>query len=465
MSFSTLVIGAFDCNDRVHTFLVSSEYPGQPFSWDTFPGDDLPRQGPRKVGGYWAVPFSIRIQGNTPDDLEARIGALRAEIPGCDAAPETNMATIGQPNRSHVGTLTIHASPRIAVPVDVLYTAGESAQVSFTLTCDPYVNAAAEMLHDDLGFDAPCLVPLAGQTGQFATPLDLLLDAGALELTSCYVGHTDDETAVIGDFVKPLAAASWSAGSAQTDAAGYPAGAGNTVWRHTAAAYTDVDVTTTPAGQYLVFANCKCTDVGAGSTIETPFSGPVLIPTTTLHLLPLGVISLPIRVVRGAGTDLLRIAITGGGAAEDAAANYVALLPVSRGLIGRQVTSGHAHSVLWADGTMYVEDVVKPGEAYGGTAPLRTLKGQLVVLAEQATPAPTTHLHATAIDTPRWEQFPSAVGPRTFGTMALNGLAEEVAPTTDAGWQDYAAGALTADTYGATVLIAAVADTGWRDYS
>lgn len=139
MSNSTLIIGAFDCNDRVHTFLVGSEYPGQPFSWDTILGDDLPRQGKRTVDGYWSIPFTVRIQGDTPADLEARLTALRAEIPGSDVAPTTNTAVIGQPNRSHTGALTVHASPRPIVPIDELYVLGQCAQVQVTLLCDPYV--------------------------------------------------------------------------------------------------------------------------------------------------------------------------------------------------------------------------------------------------------------------------------------------------------------------------------------
>jgi len=278
--------------------------------------------------------------------------------------------------------------------------------VTFTFVCDPYVYGAVETLHSAAGLYAPGLIPLTSQTGQFATPLDLLLDAGALGLSACYVGHTDDEMAVIGDFVKPLVAATWSAGAAFASAEGYPAGAGNTIWSHTAAAYTNVDVTDLAPGEYLVLANCAGTTANV-DTIQTPFSGPVLIPTTALHLLPLGVISLPNRVVRGAGADLLRVTITGGGVGQYAAVNYVAFLPVSHGLIGWQVTSGHAHRVLWADGAMYVEDVAKLNEAYGGTAPLRVLRGKLVVLAEQATSEPTTYLRVTDSATPRWEQFPS----------------------------------------------------------
>lgn len=442
MSFSTCVIGSFDCNDRVHTFLVSSEYPGQPFSWDTFLGDDLPRQGKRQVGGYWAVPFSIRIQGDTPDDLEARINALRAEIPGCDAAPETNTATIGQPNRSHVGTLIVHASPRSAVPVDVLYTKGESAQVSFTLTCDPYVYSAAETMHSAAGIDCPAIVPLTTQTGQFATPLDLLLDAGALELSACYVGHTKDETAVIGDFVKPLVAASWlkvgggaATGAAAADAAGYPAGAGNTVWETKDATgdVTPVDVTD-HIGEYAVFANVKYRVGAAGASVKQQFGDWVPITTAALKLLYLGTVSLPTQVVRGAATSTLAVSVKGN-ATNYAAINHVTLVPVSDSIIGWKVTSGHAHKVLWEDGTLYADDVAKLNAAFGGSASLRTLGGQLLVLAEQASSAPTSHLHVTASATPRFEQFPSS----PFDALVLRGEATEINPTTDTGYSSYGA--------------------------
>lgn len=252
----------------------------------------------------------------------------------------------------------------------------------------------------------PKLIPLSTQSGQYATPLDMLLDAHSLTLAGCYVGHTDDETAVLSAFVKPLAGATWSAGAAAADAAGYPGGAGNTVWRHTAAAYTDIDVTDLPAGQYLPLANCKGTTAST-DTIETPFSGPVLIPTATLRLLPLGVISLPNRAVRGAGTDLLRVTITGGGAGEYAAVNYVAFLPVGRGLTGYVLPSGHVHTLRWEDGTLYADDAVDLANVYGGAAPPIVLKGQLVALAESETAAPKTNAVLTIASTPRFEQFPS----------------------------------------------------------
>jgi hypothetical protein len=71
-------------------------------------------------------------------------------------------------------------------------------------------------------------------------------------------------------------------------------------------------------------------------------------------------------------------------------------------------SSGYNNRLRWEDGTLYANDAADLSYVYGGAAPMRTLGGQLVVLAEQATPAPTTHLHVTASDDPRWEQFPSA---------------------------------------------------------
>lgn len=407
MTDAILTIGTFDCNDGVNTHLFGSDYPGQPFSWNTILGGDLPAQGKRTVGGYMAIPFNVRILGSSPDDLEAWVNALRDQVPGCDSAPETNTAVIGLPGRTLTGALTVHASPRISVPVDVLYLAGERAEVTVTLVCDPYVLGALQALYTASGIDAPALVSLASQTGQYDTPLDLLLDAGVLELAGGYVGHTDDETAVIGDFVKALGAATWSAGAASTDAAGWPAGAGNTIWRHTAAAYTTVDVTALPAGEYLVLANCKGTTANT-DTIRHQYGDDVLIPSTTLRWLPLGTVSLPTRRVRGAALDTLTLHITGGGTGEYAAVNAVAFLPATNGVTGYALASGHVHALRWESGVLYTDDAVDLANVKGSSSPLSTLGGQLVVLAEQATAAPTTHLHVTASATPRWEQLPSS---------------------------------------------------------
>lgn len=261
---------------------------------------------------------------------------------------------------------------------------------------------------------APAVASLAAQTGQYAAPLDLLLDAAAVTLAACYVGHTEDETAVIGDFVKPMVAAAWlkTGGGAATgvvlaDEAGYPAG-GTSVWETKDAAgdTTLVDVTA-HSGEYAVFANVKYRVGAAGVYVRQQFGDWRPITTAALKLLYLGNVSLPTQAVRGAGVSTLAVSIKGDDT-NYAGINYVALLPVSRGLIGWQATTGHAHRVLWADGTMFVEDVVKLDEAFGGSAPLRVLRGQLVILAEQATAAPTTIVSTTLTVVPRYEQFPTA---------------------------------------------------------
>lgn len=407
MAFTILVVGLVDCNDRVNTRLIAmtlgkplrsaSEYGGL--------GIDVAKVGVVDMSALVESRFTVELSAVSVDAVLAIKDSISAEV------RDLANITVGFRDSTFVGTLKVRIGECIEIPMEEPWNTRLSGdhvtRIEIVVRRDPYVFASTEMLHSAAGFDCPALIPLVAQTGQFSAPQDTLLDAGALELSACYVGHTDDEAAFISDFVKPLAAASWSAGAAAADTTGYPAGAGNTIWRHTAAAYTDVDVTNLDPGEYLVMANCKGTTTNM-DTIQHAYCGPVLIPTTTLHLLPLGIVSLPCRAVRGAATSTLRVTITGGGAGEYASVNYIALLPVSRGLIGWRVTSGHAHRVLWADGTMYVEDVVKLNEAFGGSAPLRTRRGQLVLLAEQATPAPTTHLHVTVSDDPRWEQFPSA---------------------------------------------------------
>jgi hypothetical protein len=368
------------------------------------PSADLPRFGRSDRSSPRSVPFSITVVGISADDCDSNVSALIDVLPDDDVF---STIAIGPDGGSHLGFIVAR---RIDGAISKPYTLDEyhhhRAQVSFTLACDPYVYAVREDICSVLGIYAPALVPLTAQTGQYKAPLDLLLEAGALELAGCYVAYTADEAAVIGDFVKPLVAATWSAGVAAADAAGYPAGAGNTCWRHNAAAYTDVDMTAYKPGDYLVLVNCKGTTANT-DTVQHAYSGSVLIPTTTLKLLSLGVVKLPLRGVRAAATSTLRLTITGGGGGEYAYANHVTLLPVSDGLTGYARTSGHVHTLRWEDGTLYADDAVDLEYVVGGADPLRTLGGQLIVLAEKATPAPTTHLHATASADPRWEQFPS----------------------------------------------------------
>lgn len=399
-----LVVGNVDCNDRVNTRLMAmtlgkpnrsaAEYGGL--------GIDIASVGSVDISSLVESSFIVEVRAASVDAATSIVALIADEIR--DLAD----IVVGLVNSAYIGTLKVRIGECIEIPLASpwILTAQYTTLVEIVVRREPYVLSPTETLYNAAGFNAPCLVPLFAQIGQVAAPLDLLLDAGALELSACYIGHTTDEAAVIGDFVKPLVGATWSAGAAAADAAGYPSGG---VWRHTAAAYTDIDVTNLAPGEYLVLANCKGTTAST-DTIQTPFSGPVLIPTTTLHLLPFGVISLPNRAVRWPGTDLLRVTITGGGGSEYAAVNYVALLPVSRGIFGVRfpfLIGGHAHTLRWENGTSYENDLPTLPYAYGGSAPLRTLGGQLVVLAEQVTSAPTTRLYATVSATPRHEQFPS----------------------------------------------------------
>ena len=262
---------------------------------------------------------------------------------------------------------------------------------------------------------APAVVSLADQNGQYAAPPNLLLEAGASPLAGCYVGHTDNETAVIGDFVKPMVAAAWlktgggaATGAAATDTAGYPAGTGNTIWETKDATgdTTLVDVTA-HSGEYAVFANVEYRVGAAGVYVKQQCGDWVPITTAALKLLYLGNVFLPTQAVRGAGVSTLAVSIKGDGT-NYAGINTVDLLPVGRGVTGYVLPSGHVHTLRWEDGVLYADDAVDHAHVVGSAAPPRTLGGHLVVLAEQATAAPTTTVSTTLTVVPRWEQFPTA---------------------------------------------------------
>lgn len=433
-----LIVGAVDCNDQNTTFLKSWSLGKPARMADEYGGlgIDIAKVGVVDMSGLVESRFVVSVKGASVDAVTSTVAAISAELAAL--AP----ITVGLKNSAHTGTLQPRATECVEIPQESPWDSrlvnANATQIEIIVRRDPYVRAAVETLHSAVGFDCPVIIPLTNQTGQFATPLELLLDAGALEMYSCYVGHMDDEAAVIGDFVKQPLGGAWSAGAGAADAAGYPNGVGNTIQRHTGVAYTDVDVTGLPPGEYLPLVNCKGTTANT-DTVRHAYCDPVLIPTTTLKLLPLPVVTLPCAKVRGAAASTLRFTITGGGGSEYAAVNYITLVPVSDGLIGWRVPSGHAHRVLWTDGTMYVEDEAKPGEAYGSASPLRTLGGHLVVIAEQATPAPTTRLRAIISATPRWEQFPSDSAPETLAEFIAAGELEVIFPATPETLADFIA--------------------------
>lgn len=411
-----LVVGSVDCNDGVSTALTAmtlgkplrsaSEYGGL--------GIDIAKVGAVDMSGLVESRFTVNVTAASVDAVSAIVASIAAEVR--DLAD----ITVGLAGSSYTGTLKVRIGECIEIPLakpmDSALMNAHWTRVEIIVRRASYVFSAAETLHDNASFDCPALIDLSAQTGQFAPPLDLLLDAGALELSACYIGHTANKLAVIGDFItQAVDAMTWAktgggaaTGTTGIETHGYPNGVGNTAWlTHDAIGDTaSVDVTDLLPGEYLVFANVRYETGAAGVEIRQEYGQWTPITTSGLRLLPLGVVSLPTQVVRGSAAATLDVSIRGNGT-NYAVVNYVALLPVSRGLIGWQVTSGHAHRVLWADGTMYVEDVAKLNEAYGSGVPLRVLGGQLVVLAEQATPAPTTHLHVTVSATPRWEQFPN----------------------------------------------------------
>lgn len=254
---------------------------------------------------------------------------------------------------------------------------------------------------------APCVYELP-KHGDLPAPLVVVVDADLLELNALFAGVYSDSSATIDDFAITANSLTWSTDSKTTDTAGYPDGVGNTLQRNQSATevYADIDVTDFALGEYLLLAKCKATSANAG-TIRHAFQSAVSIPFTTLQLLPLGVVTLPCSAVRAAATSTLRVYLAGDGT-NYGYANAFFFVPVSRsGLLGWHKLGGHAHVLRWEDGALYADDVGDLGNAYGDRQ-LLTRGGLLVVVAEQATPQPTTGLVAAVTQTPRFEHFPSA---------------------------------------------------------
>ncbi|MDD4868523.1 MAG: hypothetical protein PHQ28_15855, partial [Mycobacterium sp.] len=243
--------------------------------------------------------------------------------------------------------------------------------------------------------------------GQFAAPVEGTFDAMGSELAALYAGVYEDVTASIADFAIEAVDLPWSGGSATTDSAGYPDGAGNTVQRNQSATeiYADLVVTGYEDGEYLFLAKSKATAANAG-TIRHAYCDAVDIPTTALALLNLGMVTLPCSSVRGTAASTLRVYLAGDGT-NYGYVNVFFLVPASRGLIAWQMSSGHAHAITH-DGRIIYADDVADFEHAPGPKPLITRGGLLVVVAEQATPEPVTGLVTTLTTRPRYAQLPGS---------------------------------------------------------
>ncbi len=260
------------------------------------------------------------------------------------------------------------------------------------------------MFGDGVG-RAPFVLPAYDQHGEFAAPWNLDIDASTGELAALYAGRYPDAAADIGTFAFEAVDLTWSTVSATTDAAGWPDGAGNTVERRQSATeiYADIDVSDLEPGEYLLVAKCKATTANTG-TIRHEYSNPIDIPTTSLGLLNLGTVRLPTNAVRGASTDVLRVYLAGDGT-NYGYVNAFFFVPVSfGGFVGWQASSGHAHTLTWEDGVLYVDDAGNMADSLK-IAPIVGLGGTLVVIAEQVTPEPTTALSNTLTVVPRYEHF------------------------------------------------------------
>jgi hypothetical protein len=390
MSYTIFTLGPLDGNDRVHTFLEASDLGVPNVEWQAADGIQYDVNDDALVDAY----FRIRIHGDDAEDLDARIAAWRAQVPHPLNGVSENTFTYGLPGRTSVVTGTVLYS-KVAVPsITHLYVAGDQAVLELHLTRRPHLTTPAQLIHDAAGFDLPDVASLVDIETEYETPLDILLDAGALELNCCYIGHYPDAEATIADFVLPLATATWSAGAATTDAAGYPDGVGNTIWQHTAAAYTDLDVTDYRPGEYLVLVRCKGTTANT-DTIGHAYGPTTLIPTTSLAWLALGTVTLPATKVRGTATSTLRLTMTGGGGAEYASANAVCLLPLSfGGAIGWRKASGHAHALCLEDGMLYADDIADIANSVVGRR-IRAVGGCLVAVADLVTSVPTVACQVT----------------------------------------------------------------------
>lgn len=412
MSDSTLIVGAIDLNDGTNTELLSMTLGKPSRASDEYaaPLADLPAFGPVNTSAAVESHFVVKVKDSSVPALLARVAAIAAAVR--DLLP----ITVALAGSSQLGTILPRQADCLELPLEE---AGGSRIVNALWTFvelvvlrDPWIYGPAHTLASDEGHDLPTLVSLAAMTGLAPAPIESTFTPPGSDFRAFYAGVYPDDTAVVADFVRELAATTWTGStSAAADAAGWPAGAGNTVRTTTSDTLvtTSVDTFGLLPGEYLVVVNHKLS-AGAGtvyagaSPVEAEMQH-AAAGGTTLGWLPVGVVSLPAQAARGAGAAPLYIGMKSDGAAT-LAVNAVAFVPTTWGMMGWRHPSSHCHELVYEAGAVYADGV--PSYRYAtGSRRVRALGGVLVAIAgPSSSPAPTHHVHFTMAYTPRWEQLP-----------------------------------------------------------
>lgn len=404
MANTILVIGGFDCNDRVHTFLESFNLGVATAEWTDYGGlgIDIAVQGPADESALVTSEARVRIHGDSQQDLIERINALRAELRVVD-----NTVTYGVPGAPATCLLKLKRSPRIAPAVDVLFTSANIAIVELQLVREPWVYGATQTLYSAANITIPCVVDLSAMVGQAAAPLDLVVSAGA-GVHQLAVGVYRDATAPLTLFVRRAVLLSWSGGAASADADGYPDGVGNTLWRTNSGTgvYTDVDVSSLMPGSYIPVVNAK-RDAAGTAAVWTTYCSPVAVEGDTLRRHCLPPVALPPKAVRGSASSTLRFYLKGDGT-NYGYVNTIEFLPVSEGMVAwhHSTPTSSAAVLRFADGLVYADDVASLAHLRGDHE-LRALGGTLFVTGEAPAEDPVLVATLGAEYTPRWEQIPS----------------------------------------------------------
>jgi len=405
-SITIALFGSFDANDRVHSRVLKWELgkPQRVRPQYGGPGVDIAVAGPVDESAWAIARWTIELSDTSGDGVSARVAALAAELRDLSAI------TVGMPNSAYTGTLTPKNAECLERPITAISPVAFAETVEVIVEREAWVYGATETPYDAEAVTIPCVLSLAAMLGDAPAPLNLLLEATAADLHQVVAGVYPDAPAALEKFVLEAVDLSWSAGAADTDANGYPDGAGNTVWKTNAAAgvYTDVDVTDYLPGTYALYANVK-RDAGASpATIETPYTDPVTIEGTDLRRQLVGIVSLPCATVRGAATSTLRLTMKGDDT-DYVYCNTLEIIPVSWGYVGWHHTTpgSSADTLRFADGLVYADDAASLAYAIDPTS-LLALGGTLVIIGEGTAEAPTQAAETTVSYEPRWEQLPTS---------------------------------------------------------
>ena len=339
-------------------------------------GSSAPRLARESLGTPVSMTVPIMLSAATQALFRAKVEALDAYLRAGECTLEISFTGAAA---ATIWTV-YHAQP---VQPDFTGSADLAHWVdaSLTLVVSPFVTTPEVTLHTAAAITAPDSISLAGMVGNYRAPLTVDVNATNADLHALYLALDQSS---YDDYLVNAKDLTWGAG--HTDTGDADAFSGTAVYVASVSNVSaTIDTADLPAGPYLLLARVKVLDTHTG-TIMTDYTDPVTFTRATWHIVELGRLYLPTRVVRGAAAASLVVSMktSSATAGDEVCLDWVYFLPLGDGMWSwHPATATVECDTLGRDAataTTYVDDVADEQHAGGNT--LMALGGTLLIVGD-----------------------------------------------------------------------------------